>query len=209
MYAINTVHIQQLAQAFKCKVASFPIKYLGLPLHDRKLQVKDWRFLIDKVEKKLQNWKGQLLSIGGRITLINAVLSAMPLYAFSLYRVPSTVIKDIDKIRCRFLWQGTTKSRKKYALVNWSIVCKPKDNGGLGILNLRDMNTALLLKWWWRFKDPTYHSNWKTLIQCIYYTNDNTSFSPFWADIIRLDNIGLISVQYQPGTQSGDRKSVV
>lgn len=57
MYVINTEHITTLADLFKCTTASFPIKYLGLPLHDRKLKVNDWQFLILKLEKKLQNWK--------------------------------------------------------------------------------------------------------------------------------------------------------
>lgn len=52
MYGINTNQLGSLANTFRCKTASFPIKYLGLPLHDRKLRVSDWRFLIDKVDKK-------------------------------------------------------------------------------------------------------------------------------------------------------------
>lgn len=94
-----------------------------------------------------------MLSIGGRHTLINSVLSSVPLYALSMYKVPDTIMRDLDKIRCRFLWQGTDRSRKKYALINWSVACLSKQYGGLGILDLRNMNTALLLKWWWKFKD--------------------------------------------------------
>lgn len=80
MYGIHTDNLDGLASTFQCKAAQFPIKYSGLLLHDRKLRVADWQFLIDKVESKLQHWKGQLLSIGGRITLINSVISAVPLY---------------------------------------------------------------------------------------------------------------------------------
>lgn len=202
MYAINTNHLDQLASVFKCKTATFPIKYLGLPLHDKKLSVKDWNFLIDKIEKKLQNWKGQLLSIGGRQTLLNYVLSAVPLYALSLYRVPLTVLKDIDKIRCRFLWQGTDKSRKKYALLRWSVVCLTKSHGGLGVLDLRDMNFALLSKWLWKFKDPTYTSNWKTLITYLYSENHQTHVSSFWLDLLKLDTLCSGSIQYTPGSNS-------
>lgn len=118
MYGINTTQLDLLASSFKCKTATFPMKYLGVPLHDRRLKVNDWSFLISKIEKKLQNWKGQLLSIGGRHTLLNYVISAVPLYALSLYHIPVTLLHEIDKIRCRFLWQGTDRSRRKYSLVN-------------------------------------------------------------------------------------------
>jgi hypothetical protein len=42
------------------------------------------------------------------------------------------------------------KIKKKYHLVNWQIVCIPKDQGGLGVLDLEKMNIALLAKWLWK-----------------------------------------------------------
>lgn len=130
LFAIHTDLGDQLADLFRCKFAHFPLKYLGLPLHKSKLTKPDWDFLITKFESKLQNWKGQMLSIGGRLTLINSVLSSIPLYTLSIFKVPNYVIKQIDSIRCRFLWQGTVRSRKKYALVNWQAACFAKEVGG-------------------------------------------------------------------------------
>jgi hypothetical protein len=43
----------------------------------------------------------------------------------------------------RFLWEEE-RGKKKYHLVGWDIVCIPKDQGGLGILNLDLMNISLL-----------------------------------------------------------------
>lgn len=85
LYTINIPTGIELANHFRCKLGKFPIKYLGLPLHNSKLKKADWSFLIEKIEKKLQNWKGQMLSIGGRHTLVNSVLSAVPLYTLSVY----------------------------------------------------------------------------------------------------------------------------
>lgn len=36
------------------------------------------------------------------------------------------------------------------SLIKWSLVCKPKKVGGLGILNIHDFNLALLSKWIWK-----------------------------------------------------------
>ena len=107
-----------LALLFGCKLSHLPLKYLGVPLHNKKLSGADWGFVIDKVHKKLQSWKGNFLSIGGRVTLINSVLSAVPLYALSLYRLPKKIKQQLDKARCRFLWQGNSSPRKKYSMVN-------------------------------------------------------------------------------------------
>ena len=136
-----------LARVFGCKTGKFSLKYLGLPLHNRKLAVKDWEFLLTKVEHKLQSWKGQLLFIGGRLTLLNSILSVVPLYALSLFRIPTTILHKIDSLRRKFLWQGYGSQKRKYALLNWPTLCIPKRQGGLGILNLDHMNIALLTKW--------------------------------------------------------------
>ena len=95
-----------------------------------------------------------MLSIGGRVTLINSVISAIPLYWLGIYRMPKLVRMRIDKLRKRFLWQGGSSVKKKYALVSWKVVCKSKDQGGLGLLDPDLMNIALRAKWWIRFNDP-------------------------------------------------------
>lgn len=79
---------KQLAVVIGCKVTSFPIKYLGVPLHDKKLRRNDWGLILDKIASKIKNWKGSLLSIGGRLIIINAVLTAVLLYMLSLYKLP-------------------------------------------------------------------------------------------------------------------------
>ena len=45
LYAINTPLGDELAQIFRCQTANLPIKYLGLPLQDKKnLAVKNGDF---------------------------------------------------------------------------------------------------------------------------------------------------------------------
>jgi hypothetical protein len=147
-----------LANSLGCKLTKLPIIYLGIPLHYKKLIADHWNFFITKIENKLQSWKGKLLSIGGRVTLLNSVITSIPLYWMSIYRLPVHVRKAIDKLRKRFLWYGGNSVRKKYSLVAWHIVCKSKSQGGLGLLDLKMMNTTLLAKWIVRFQDPTVSS---------------------------------------------------
>jgi hypothetical protein len=55
----------------------------------------------------------------------------------------------MDRVRSRFFWEGVGDKRK-YHMVDWATVCKPKEFGGLGIINTRNMNIALMLKWIWK-----------------------------------------------------------
>ncbi|XP_078176387.1 uncharacterized protein LOC144569787 [Carex rostrata] len=88
-----------LADIFGCKLSKLPLKYLGVPLSDKKLTTAEWSCIVDKVTKKLQGWVGNLLSIGGHLTLVNSVLTAVPLYMLSLYKMPVKIRKQIDRVR--------------------------------------------------------------------------------------------------------------
>ncbi|KAJ4804331.1 RNA-directed DNA polymerase (reverse transcriptase)-related family protein [Rhynchospora pubera] len=137
------------------------------------------------------------------LTLINSVITAMPMYMMSVYKMPEKIRKKIDSYRSSFLWMRNLDNRKKYALVRWKKVCQMKKNDGLGVLDIKDMNVALLMKWWWRYKSPSFASLWKSLIQLKYNgSNNRSSYSPFWKMIRSLDSLGRTSSSYTVGDGS-------
>lgn len=89
------------------------------------------------------------MSLGGRITLIKAAMPNILVYHMSLFKMPTKIIRSIEKLQRDFLWEGG--SEKNDHLVRWFEVCKPKELGGLGMGCLKERNTALLGKWFWRF----------------------------------------------------------
>ena len=80
------------------------------------------------------------------MTLINSVLSSLPMYMMFFFEIPKGVRKKLDYFWSRFFWQSD-EHKRKYHLAKWSILCQPKDQGGLGIHNLNLKNIALLSKW--------------------------------------------------------------
>ncbi|KAG8098412.1 hypothetical protein GUJ93_ZPchr0013g35805 [Zizania palustris] len=56
------------------------------------------------------------------------------------------VINHIDRARRHCLWRGYNSGSTSHPRVAWKLVCKPKRKGGLGVVNLRTQNSALLLK---------------------------------------------------------------
>ena len=64
----------------------------------------------------------------------------------SFFQLPKGIIQRLDYFRSRFFWQGDSEKRK-YRLAKWSVVCRPKDQGWLGIHDLEVKNRALLGKW--------------------------------------------------------------
>ena len=73
----------------------------------------------------------------------------MPMFLLSFFEVPVGVWKRLDFYRSRFFWQSDDL-KIKYRLAKWDIICRPKDQGGLGIENLEVKNICLLSKWMYK-----------------------------------------------------------
>jgi len=136
------------ADFLNCSILPMPFSYLGIPIGANPKHREIWDPIIRKCETKLARWKQRHISLGGRVTLINAVLTTLPIYFFSFFRVPSNIIEKLINIQRRFLWGGGLE-QKRIAWVNWETICLPKDKGRLGIKDLRKFNTTLLAKWRW------------------------------------------------------------
>ena len=83
------------AEMFNCATESWPIKYLGVPVSRNRIQISNWLPLVEKIAKRLDGWKGGALSLGGRLTLLNAYLSSIPIYSMSMYLLPKTILKKM------------------------------------------------------------------------------------------------------------------
>ncbi|KAG5591095.1 hypothetical protein H5410_041609 [Solanum commersonii] len=83
-------------------MGALPAIYLGMPLGAKSQSKEIWNSVLEKCEKKLVRWKAQYLSKGGMLTLINAVLDALPTYMLTLFPIPAGVVQRLDKLRRDF-----------------------------------------------------------------------------------------------------------
>jgi len=87
-------------------------KYLGLPVGGCHKRSKFWEEVVEKVRKRLSRWKGKFISIAGRLCLIKSVLSALPLFFLSLYKMLVVVMKELVRLQRKFLWGWGSKAGK-------------------------------------------------------------------------------------------------
>lgn len=125
------------------------MKYLGLPLGGVPRSLSFWDPVIERIQNKLDSWKRDYISLGGRITLIKAALSNLPVYYMSLFKILAKISLKVEKLQRDFLWKWGLN--KKDHLVGWKEVCCTKKEGGLGIDRIKERNMALMGKWLWRF----------------------------------------------------------
>lgn len=142
---VSTEKMTHLAQTFRCTIGTMPFTYLGLPMGTTKPRMEELTPLMDRVERRLSGC-ATWLSYSGRLQMIN--LAITPIVTYTLYTItlPRGVIENIDSIRKQCLWRGNSEKKKGGNLVAWETVQKPKEKGGLGVINLRLQNGALLMK---------------------------------------------------------------
>lgn len=173
--------IARFAALLHCRVMEIPFVYLGLPVGGNPRRVCTWDPVVAKLTRRLSVWKGKHLSFGGRLCLVKSVLSALPLYFISCYRMPKGVVKKCNQIMMRFLWGGTEEDRK-IAWVRWAQICRPKAEGGLGVKDLESFNLALLGKWRWRLLQNQ-EQLWCRVLLAKYGNGLRSKKSVWWRDL--------------------------
>ncbi|XP_027156917.1 uncharacterized protein LOC113758084 [Coffea eugenioides] len=116
---------------------SFPVKYLGCPLYSGRRKKSYFSALCTAVVNRMLSWNEKLLSYGGKLVLIQSVLSVMPTHILAL--------------------------------------CKPYEEGDVGLRSLQHVFDAFSLKWWWKFRQR--QSLWAEFMHSKYILNLHPCYS--------------------------------
>ncbi|GJS77431.1 RNA-directed DNA polymerase, eukaryota [Tanacetum coccineum] len=118
---VNVLNCFSMASGLKMNLHKNKLMGIGVKVGGIPSRHNFWEEVIVKISARLSKWKLKTLSIGGRFTLTKAVLSSIPLYQMSMYRVPMGVLNRLESTRRDFFQ------------------C------------IFAQNQALMLKWIWRF----------------------------------------------------------
>ena len=136
--------------------------------------------------------------------LIKSVAQAVPLYTMSCFLLPKNLCDELTRVIRQFWW-GQTGNEKKIAWLNWDMICKPKDKGGLGFRELRSFNLALLAKQGWRLQTNS-NSLFSQVYKAKYFSHcsfaetkigQNPSY--VWRSLMVVQNIIQRGMRWQVG----------
>ena len=142
-------------------------KYLGMPSDVGNSVNGAFKYLKDRVWKKVQGWMEMLLSAAGKEVLIKSVAQAVPTFSMSCFRLPRGLCHHLDGLLQNFWW-GCKDGKRKTCWVAWDDMTKPKYMGGLGFRDFELFNLALLARQAWRIvQEPDTLS--ARILKAVYY----------------------------------------
>ncbi|XP_048620920.1 uncharacterized protein LOC106363541 [Brassica napus] len=137
------------------KIGTFPTRYLGLPLNPSRISYATMQPFLERITLKLHSWTVKTLSFAGKMVLVASVIYGM---------------------------NGTASAVG--ARVSWNNICKPKQEGGLGLRSLEEYQKVFELKRVWNCFSQS-GSLWVAWLHCnvfnrksFWTTNDSQRFSP-------------------------------
>jgi hypothetical protein len=161
------------AETMQCKRGSLPFTYLGLPLSIVKPSMEHFLPIVQRAQSRLGGM-ADFLNYGGKLQLVKSVLASMPVFFMCCFDVPVTIKEQVVKYMRHCLWRKKKNEVQANgsALVAWKKICRPKEQGGLGVLNLDIQNKALMLKNLHKFFNNL-DIPWVHLVRESYYSSGN------------------------------------
>jgi hypothetical protein len=87
-------------------------KYLGMPSDVGRSKHGAFKYLKDRIWKRIQGWLEQLLASGGKEVLIKSVAMAIPTFSMSCFKLPRGLCVAINAM-LRSFWWGSKEGKRK------------------------------------------------------------------------------------------------
>ncbi|XP_059073459.1 uncharacterized protein LOC131874211 [Cryptomeria japonica] len=155
-----------IARVFEIKIGQLLGKFLGMPLFAGAGKSKMWKGLLDGCKAKMEGWKSKWLSLARHILMLKTVVSAMPIFPMACFKLPASIIKNMQQKMRKFLWNGS-QDQDKVPLMARDRVCKPKGGGGAGLRDWKIINEAMGAKLVWQ-KYRKSKQRWVRILQAKY-----------------------------------------
>jgi hypothetical protein len=89
VFGVQQDEKERLANMLNCVMGELPLKYLGIPVSNKHLNISAFSFLIQKLHKRVDPWRGKFLTSGGGKSLLILALAAFHsiVWGFTGYRM--------------------------------------------------------------------------------------------------------------------------
>ena len=188
------------------------VKILGVKFNNNKSASdidENWEKRINKCENIIKSWRNRNVDVLGRIILVKALLSSQFIYLMQAFICPEEYLDRLNTLFFKFIWskgdiwKENDLKLKVYEKVKRKVMFSDIDSGGLNMINIRHMQTAMTIKWVSKLLDkgngawriiPDYYLNtlgkdfsvFKSNTNLCRFKGMNKSFPDFYATLIKM-----------------------
>ena len=173
------------------------VQILGIYLGPNKYlcEKMNWKIKIEKIKAIINMWKQRKLTLNGKATVWNTLLTSRLWYHITVIHVPKWVEQEIQKMFCNFMWDN------KIPLIKYSTIIGNKYSGGLNIQDINLKKMAFRVKLLNKYFNDDFKGIWKytmseflgkymnmnlsyNIFNIIYNESDLVNINPFYAELL-------------------------
>ena len=156
----------------------------------------NWKPKIQKLKCLINLWKERKLTLNGKATVWNTLLTSRLWYIINVIPVPQWVELEIQKLFCNFMWNN------KIPLIKYSTIIGNKNSGGLNIQDIYLKKVAFRIKLLNKYFISDFKAVWKhtmseflgrymkmnlthNIFNIVFNESDLCNINPFYAEILR------------------------
>ena len=111
----------------------------------------------------------------GKVHIIKTFLLSQLIYVMQCLILPLEILKSINTIIFKFLWKKKFCNRRAFEKVRRDVLCSDFEDGGLKMIDVIDMQTSFVIKWFRTIYINKYVSN--SCIPVLYHEKIGMDFS--------------------------------
>ncbi|KAJ1700918.1 hypothetical protein LUZ63_000697 [Rhynchospora breviuscula] len=138
------------------------------------------------------------------MVLIKSVLMSLPVYYLSTECVPKDMLKRMNSLMARFFW-GKMDDKRYLTPVAWKTICRPCEEGGLGVRDIDMFGEALFMKLVWAMMEEE-NKLWVQVCKAKYCpkigfwdAKPDSRSSGMWRNIMRMKENFKGNIRWQIG----------
>ena len=115
---------------------------LGVTIAHEDLVSKNYDIILEKVKKTLGVWYNRGLSLIGKVLVVNTLVASLFVHKMMVLPIiPEHYVKKINNLIREYIWSN------KKSKIAYGILQNKKEEGGLGLVNIKNKDKALKATW--------------------------------------------------------------
>ena len=137
---------------------------------------------IEKIKRLISAWEKRNLSIMGKVVIAKTFLISQLVYFMQAFIIPEKVLTEINRILFRFIWKKRDNNKKAFEKVKRVVMCKDYTQGGLKMIDIKQMQISFILQWVMRLTGNL-GSNKFVIIPRMFFSPHGPNFECFRSNV--------------------------